>query len=157
MIDWRTCGVSGGWNPSQYLLFLKSCKSTLCQVSHLMALALVLNQNRELEFECWGLWQVWDFEEVWSFKGLVRLKHASYLKHMVMQSGQQCLQSASQAAFSPCKDIVLQDLFTHCGDYYSSSAFLFAVLQKKTSFWKRQRWNKLGFIKRTSRKQNVYQ
>ena len=31
----------------------------------------VLNQNGELDFECWGVWQFWDFEEVCRLRGLV--------------------------------------------------------------------------------------
>ncbi len=44
--------LAGGGFLSQYLLFLKSGKSTHCQVSHLLALSFVLNQIWELEFEC---------------------------------------------------------------------------------------------------------
>lgn len=52
-----------------------------------------------------------------------------------MPNGQQWLQSVRQAAFSICKD-VLQEQFTHCGGYYSSSTFLCAGHQKKRSFLK---------------------
>ena len=57
--------VVGGRFLSQYFCFFKSYKSTLCQIGHLTALCLFLNQNWELEFECWGVWQVWVFQEDW--------------------------------------------------------------------------------------------
>lgn len=95
--------LSSVWQKFQIYLIIKMMKrSTLCQVSHLMAF-LVLNQDLWAGVRVLRGLEGLGFEDVWSFRGLVGLKYANSLKHMGTPNANNASNLLARQPFSLCR------------------------------------------------------